>query len=120
MTVTVSTDTTAITWALRADVKIIPVVAIRFNPFPACCEQAAEVVKLNKEEMTMKLKQKELKERIGMAIKRFEESLLVLEGNDNPQVIAIYNRYKGSRETAQNILDAINGNHIALNIMAGK
>jgi hypothetical protein len=69
------------------------------------------------------MRQPELKETLKIAINRFEDSMLSLltgEGRENPQVIECYNRYRGSRDMATAILEALQGDPVSLNIMAGR
>ena len=65
--------------------------------------------------MTKKI---EIKRMVIAALTRNRKSLDVLKGNDNPQVIAIYREIKGQVTALEAIHEALNGDTIALGILA--
>jgi len=63
------------------------------------------------------MKQSELKKLVAAALKSAENSVEVLSGNDNPQVISMKTEYQGQVKALTAVMDALNGNQVFLKIL---
>ena len=62
----------------------------------------------------------ELRSKVEAAIERMERRNTMLAGSDNRQQIDIYKRTSGKIMALQAVLNALNGNPVYLNILAGE